>query len=70
MRTAETVKFPDAFVQLSGEDGNAGAIMGRVTRELKRVGASDDDIREFRVQCISGDYDELLRTVMAWVETA
>lgn len=65
-----SVKFPDAFVQLSGEDGNAGSIMGRVTRELASVGASKDDIAQFRAECISGDYDNLLRTVMRWVETA
>ena len=70
MPTTAEVKFPDAFVQLSGEDGNAGSIMGRVTRELKKAGASDEEISAFRAECISGDYDELLRTVMRWVETA
>jgi len=70
MDMTDEVKFPDAFVQLSGADGNAGAIMGSVTRELKRVGASKDDISAFRIECLSGSYDELLRTVMRWVETA
>lgn len=70
MTTDTQVKFPDAFVQLSGEDGNAGSIMGRVSRELARVGAGKDDIAQFRAECFAGDYDELLRTVMRWVETA
>ncbi len=70
MAETTAVKYPDAFVQLSGEDGNAGAIMARTSRELKRVGAPQEDIDEFRAECFSGTYDELLRTVMKWVETA
>jgi hypothetical protein len=30
-------KFPDVEVQLSGEDGNAYAVLGRVSRALRRV---------------------------------
>lgn len=62
-------KFPDAFVQLTGEDGNTGAIMGRVVRELKRVGASPDDIRDFRMSIMeAASYDDALNRVGQWVE--
>lgn len=61
-------KFPDVVVELSGLDGNAGSIMGRVSRALADAGAGRDDIATFRAQCMSGDYDNLLRTVMQWVE--
>lgn len=63
-----TPRYPDVHVRLIGEDGGAGAIMGRVTRALKRQGrVSEAECDEFRMQCISGNYDNLLRTVMAWV---
>lgn len=60
-------KYPDVLVQLSGEDGNAGAIMGRVTRAMSRAEVPSGDIQTFREECMSGDYDALLRTCMKWV---
>lgn len=60
-------RHPGARVRLTGEDGNAGMIMGRVTSALKREGVSRAERDEFRMQAISGDYDHLLQTVMAWV---
>lgn len=66
-RTA-AVRFPDVTVALVGEDGNAFAILGRVTKALKRAGASKEEVDEFMAEATSGDYDHLLRTVMAWVE--
>lgn len=64
--TELTPKY-DVGVQLSGQDGNAGAIMGRVSDALKQAGASNEEIREFRAECMSSDYDNLLRTCMEWV---
>lgn len=60
-------KYPDVQVQLSGEDGNAGAIMGRVTRAMTKAGVPAEDIKAFREECWSGDYDNLLRTCMKYV---
>ena len=57
-----------ATVRLVGEDGNAFAIMGRVSAALKKVGISGEEREAFRQQAMSGDYDHLLRTVMEWVE--
>jgi hypothetical protein len=62
-----TVKYPEVYVPLVGEDGNAYAILGRVTRALKRAGVSAEEVAEFRAEATSGDYDNLLRTVLAWV---
>lgn len=63
-------KYPDVEVQLVGQDGNAGAIMGRVSDALRRAGVSNEEIGEFRTECISGDYDHLLRTCMKWVSVS
>lgn len=62
-------KFPHINVKLVGEDGNAFAIMGRVTRAMRKGGCTDADIDAFRKQATSGDYDNLLRTVMETVTT-
>lgn len=62
-------RYPGVFVQLSGQDGNIGSIMGRVARELKEQDATADEINEFRTgffEC--GSYDEALAWVMSWVE--
>ena len=63
-------KYPEITVQLSDEDGNAFAIIGRVTRALRRGGVDNAEIDAFREDAMSGDYDHVLQTAMAWVETA
>jgi hypothetical protein len=65
----DSPKYPNINVALVGEDGNAFAIMGRVTRAMRKGGISDQEIDNFRKEAMSGDYDNLLRTVMAWVQT-
>ena len=68
--TATTPKYPDIEVQLSGNDGNAFAVLGAVTRALKRAGVPADDVKAFTDEATSGDYDHLLSTCMRWVEVA
>ncbi|SMY01259.1 hypothetical protein BSP239C_03205 [Brevibacterium sp. 239c] len=60
-------KYPDVSVPLVGQDGNAFAILGRVTRALNKAGVSQAERDEFFNEATSGDYDHLLRTVVAWV---
>ena len=62
-----TVKFPDIEVELSGQDGNAFAIIGRVQEALRRHGISDQLRSKFYDEATNGDYDHLLRTAMEWV---
>jgi len=64
---ATMVKYPEIEVQLTGNDGNAYAIMGAVRRALKRAKVSADEIAEYTKQSMSGDYDNLLRVAMSWV---
>jgi hypothetical protein len=60
-------KYPDIVVQLSGEDGNAFFIMGRVRKALRRANVSVTEIEQYIQQSTSGDYDNLLRVAMEWV---
>lgn len=62
-----TPKFPHVEVQLTGEDGNAFAIIGRVSKALKRAGESEGaaDFQTTAFACES--YDALLQLAMRTV---
>jgi hypothetical protein len=68
MKMGRSTRYPDVRVQLTGEDGNAFAILGRVRQALRRGGVSKEEIAAFTAEATSGDYDHLLRTVMEWVD--
>lgn len=61
-------KYPDVHVQLSGEDGNAFFIIGRVSKALRRAGVSNDEIAAYRDDAMSGNYDNVLCTTRRWVD--
>ncbi len=54
-------------VRLTGESGDAFAIIGKVSKALKKAGFRAEAIR-FIKEAMSGDYDHLLRTAMEYVE--
>lgn len=61
-------KYPNVTVQLTGTDGNAFAIMGKVREALKKAGVSSEERALFFNEATSGDYDHLLQTCMKWVD--
>jgi hypothetical protein len=65
-----TTRYPNVTVVLCGEDGNAFSIMGRVSRALRRAGASDAEIAAYISEATAGDYNDLLQTTMKWVEVS
>ena len=67
---SDDVRHPEVEVELVGHDGNALAILGRVTEAMRRAGVSNDEIDEYLAEAKSGDYDELLRTTMRWVQVS
>lgn len=60
-------RYPEITVRLTGNDGNAFAILGAVTRELKRGRVASDEVDAFVEEATSGSYDDLLATVLRWV---
>ena len=54
-------------VQLTGTDGNAFAILGRVSRSLQQGGYAHL-VEPFYNEATAGDYDHLLQTCMKYVE--
>lgn len=53
-------------VKLVGEDGNAFAIMGKVNKALKVAGLKKESDKYMK-EAVGGDYDNLLRVSMKYV---
>ncbi len=64
------IKYPEIEVQLVGGDGNAFAIMGAVNTALRRGGVDKAERDEYMEQSMSGDYNNVLMTAMAWVSVS
>jgi len=54
-------------VKLINEDGNAFMILGKVSQALKKAGHKDL-AEEYTKEARKGDYDNLLRVTMKYVE--
>jgi len=63
-----STKYAEISVSLIGQDGNAFAILGRVIYAMKQADISDIEITQFHEEATSGDYDNLIATVMRWVD--
>ena len=62
------IKYPEVKVNLSGNDGNAFAIMGSCQKEARRAGLTQDQISEFLDEAMKGDYDHLLQTCIKYID--
>ncbi|MCG3205746.1 MAG: hypothetical protein KCHDKBKB_02469 [Elusimicrobia bacterium] len=58
---------PKPKFRLVGEDGNAFAILGRVSKALRQAGQGDK-VKEMTAKAMAGDYDHLLATVLEYVD--
>lgn len=63
-----TPRYPNIKVELLEQDGNAFFMIGRTKQALKRNGVSADEIDAFQEEATSGDYDNVITTIMQWVE--
>ncbi|MFN4098447.1 MAG: hypothetical protein ACK4GT_01595 [Pararhodobacter sp.] len=63
-----TPKHPDITVALTGQDGNAFAILGCCRAAARDAGLSEEEIAGFMDEAMAGDYDHLLQTAMRWFE--
>jgi hypothetical protein len=54
-------------VKLVGEDGNAFAILGRVSKALRRSG-QPEAAKEYLAKATAGDYNHLLAVTMEYVD--
>src|SRR5689334_6914680 len=65
-RSSVTGRHPEVTVHLTGTDGSASAVMGRVQRALRDAGAPQREVDQFRLEATSGDQDHLLQTCEEW----
>ena len=56
-------------VQLTGTDGNAFAVMGRVRSAMREVGWSRAEIASATDEMMGGDYDNLLMVACKLCDT-
>jgi len=63
------IKFPHVEVQLTGTDGNAFAVIGKVRSALRHE-ATRSELEDFTNEATSGDYDNVLQTCMKWVSVS
>lgn len=63
-------KYPGIEVELLGYDGNAGYMITKVRKALRRGGVPGEEISEFSTDAVSGNYDHVLQTIMKWVEVS
>ena len=55
-------------MNLVGLDGNAFALMGAFQKNARRQGWTQDQIDKVLDECTSGDYNHLLRVLIAHTE--
>jgi hypothetical protein len=60
--------LPRPKIKLSGTDGNAFAILGKVGQALRKAGWTPDQVTKFHDEATSGDYNHLLATCMKYLE--
>lgn len=68
MKTLLTPLYPDIKVKLTGEDGNAFFIIGKVKRALINARVPAEIVSQFVDEATSGDYDKVLQTAIKYVE--
>jgi hypothetical protein len=60
-------KYQTVTVKLTGNDGNAFSIMAAVSKAIRKAGATAEEVEQYMNESMSGDYNNLLRTAMKWV---
>ena len=64
----DTTKYPNVRIQLTGNNGNAFAILGLCQRAARKANLPADEIKAFMDEATGGDYDHLLATCMRWFD--
>lgn len=60
-------KYDNVKVRLTGTDGNAFAIMAKVSGALRKEGVPASEVEDYLAESMEGDYDNLLQTAHKWV---
>ena len=66
MSETTTPRYPHVKVQLTDQDGNAFAIIGRCRQAARAKQVSATEIATFSKEAMSGGYNDLLVTCTRW----
>lgn len=61
---------PTTSSDLVGVDGNAFAVMGTTSKLLTRAGATREFTNAYMKEAMSGDYDHLIATSVAYLDSS
>ena len=61
-------KYPKIKVKLTGQNGNAFVLIGLVQQALRKSKVAPEEVKAFRDEAMSGDYNKVLQTCMQWVD--
>lgn len=64
------VRYPLVKVKLTGSDGNAFSIIGKVKDALRKAKVEQEEISRFVNEAMGGDYNNVLCTCMNWVSVS
>ena len=64
------MKYPNIKVKLSNTDGNAFALMGKVSGAMRKAGVPKTEIDQMLEEATAGDYNHLLSTLCEWVNVS
>lgn len=67
---SDTPKYSNVRVRLTGQDGNAYAIVGAVRNALRKANVEVSELNAFMNEAMEGDYNHLLQTCMKWVNVS
>ncbi len=62
------VRIEKPVLAIIGHDGNAFAILAAARKAARRAGWTDEQIAAMTEKATSGDYDDLLRTMMDYFD--
>lgn len=57
-------------LELSGQDGNAFAVIGRATKVARRARWNVEEIKKFQEEAMAGDYNHVLQTCMKYFDVS
>jgi hypothetical protein len=68
-KTAKAPKYPNIVISidLNSPDGNAFAILSTVQKALRNAGATKEELTQYSMDSMSGDYDNLIAAQSKWV---
>lgn len=60
-------KYHKIIVPITSIDSNAAMLIGATMKALRKAGVAPDEVEAFRTEATSGDYDNVIQTIMRWV---